>query len=92
MWNPVDIAALAVAVIGGLAAGAVAIISAWHARTSAASAEASAARARVAAAAVSRTAPGPFGGPATIGEPPSSAETLRTITDGIDPTGGGPVT
>jgi hypothetical protein len=85
MWNPVDITALVVAV----AAGAVAVINALRARTAAASAVASAERARAAAASLSRLEPGPFGGPSVIGgDPLSSSEILRTITDGIDPTGG----
>lgn len=65
------------ALVVALAAGAVAIINALRARGAAASAAASAER-------------GPFGGPSVIGDPLSSSEILRTITDGIDPTGGGP--
>lgn len=66
MWNPVDITALAVAVLGALAAGAVSVIAALRARAAVA-VSATAARAAVAA---HKADPLAHGGPSGWVPPP----------------------
>lgn len=79
MWNPVDITSLAVAVVGALAAGAVAVISAWRGRV-----------ALAAHLATSHRAPAPALADPWPPSNPFATPGISTITDGIDPTGGGP--